>query len=309
MHAARIPALVPSQLPPEADDGVVRFVHQLQMEVVAPLFSAPSEEAFLEILPDLLARGAILRFRWINSVMELPAERQTAIINLWLQPPPQSMRIDMQRRAARLLGEERSFQLERALALTLSDNVEFSTRLHAKVSSEPVTDRSLVHIARLAEVGAVHDILSLGWMMVLFGDVPSPKPELARVAASQLFAATSERLEAMRMALLDMPSHQVTTQSRWVVPDGWLEAHPLLKQPTLILQGLAFDDPAIIAIAVTVTQDPEDATLAWLQIHLTVAGENPDVVRLRLEDRALRAGVLGTMSDDHAMIALLTEAA
>jgi hypothetical protein len=301
--------LVPSHLPPQADAGVVQFVLKLRDEVVVPLFGASSAEEFMESLPDLAARGAILRFRWINSLVELPEDQQTTILNTWLQPPAHSLRVELQRLAAQLLGDERSFQLERALAMIFSDTVEFSARLHAKVSNEAMTSRALVHVARLAEVGAAHDVLSIGWMMVLFGDVPRPRPDVIYAAADQLFAETSHRLETMRMALLDANPTRHPVPLTWQVPPGWLDTHRALSLPLWILLGMAFDDPAVRTVAVAVTNDPEDVGLVWLQIRLGVAEDAPDDVRLRLEDRALRAGVLGAMMAKQAVLMLLVQAA
>ena len=48
--------------------------------------------------------------------------------------------------------------------------------------------------------------------------------------------------------------------------------------------------------------DPEDAQLSTLQMHPTASDE----ARLRIEERALRVGLLGAMGDDHGAVIAIT---
>jgi hypothetical protein len=247
--------LVPSRLPPEADSASVLFAHELREQVVLPLFGAKSREDFGTEAADLLARGSLLRFRWLASLVALPEAEQEAAARLWLQPPSLLLRAELQQRAARLLGSERSFQLERALALSFTDTVEFSIRIQAQMSQEPFTSAGLVHSAQLAEASAAHDLLCIGWMMELLGDVPPPTVEVAHSAAALLLEETARRLEAMRSALDNAaPSSGVALPE---IPREWLDSHPSLRLPALLLLGLGLGEPTVKGLELKVVGDPE----------------------------------------------------
>lgn len=308
MSAISAPLLVPSQLPADAGEWVRSFAARVRDEVAAPLFAAPTAAAYDEALPEYLARGAALRFRWLTSLGEMPDEQATALLNEWMRPPPSSALTDLQRRTSGLLGTERSFQLQRAFALTFTDAVEGWAAVLERWRSLGEATLRLVELGRIAETAAPQEVLALAWMMVLFGDIPTPVGEVADAAASALLRLTAERLHVLEAVVRsEIGVDPVTINHRRLPPD-WLRQHPVLVSPLLTLMGLACDDDAILGLELVASRDPDEDDVSIVELRLQVQG-NPDEALERLETRALRAGALGVLSDDRGgLIALISEA-
>ncbi|GDX78541.1 hypothetical protein LBMAG42_03520 [Deltaproteobacteria bacterium] len=282
------------------------FATHLLDEVARPLFASPDADAFLCRLPDCLARGAILRFRWLNALCEKPVEESSELVNEWMRPPPPAVLGDFQRRAARLLGGERSFQLRRALELMFTDAVEGFQGVVSKWRAPNPGSRWIVEMARITEASASHDVLAIAWMAVLLGDVPAPSHDVANAAATALLELTSVRLAALRAVIGDEIAVPGVVIDDRALPSHWREAHRTLIFPMLMLVGLAFDDPQVRSVTLLAHQDPDDRDLSIVEIRLHAEGDHEDA-RLRLEDRATRAGVLGVMADEHGgMLAITT---
>ena len=303
MSATSAQVLVPSTLPADTGEWARAFALRLRDEIAMPLFASRTEEELNERLPDLLVRGATLRFRWLNALSEMPADESQALSTTWMRPPPPALLDELQRRGAGLLGQERSFQVQRALALTFTDAMTGFERVMAKWAGSGRGPRWLVELARLTEAGASHDVMSLAWMALLLGDVAPPNAQVAHAASTALLRCTSDRLRAMQavigdeVVVRDIPLDQVA------VPHTWLQDHRGLILPLLTLVGFALDDPSVHAIVLDERPDPEDAGLSLMEIRLFASGE-PDDARLRVEEHALRAGVLGSMGDDRGLIAI-----
>jgi hypothetical protein len=299
---------VPSQLPDDAGEWVRSFASRVRDEVAVPLFAASGAAQFESELPELLARGAALRFRWLTGLVEMPEDRAAELSNEWTRSPPQSTLSDLQRQTTALLGPERSFQLQRAFALTFTDAFQG----HAAVSErlQALAERSvLAAFGRLAEAAPPHDVLALAWMMVLYGDVPVPTPEVADAGATALLRLTAERLRAMAelVGAETTEADLALDQSR--LPDLWFRQHPALISPVLVLLGLAFDDPETRGVELHGGSDPEEEGLDIVELRLRVDGD-PDEALDRLEQRALRTGALGVLSDARGgLVALTSEAA
>ncbi|MCB9610833.1 MAG: hypothetical protein H6722_00035 [Sandaracinus sp.] len=307
MSSSTAPVLVPSQLPPGAAAWVRSFAERLRDEVAGPLFSATDSTAFAEALPGSLARGAVLRYRWLNSLNDLAVEQARELMDAWMRPPPPGALTELQHLAAGLLGNERSFQVQRALAMTFTDGVEGLEGVLARWSLPRPGPRYLVEIARLTEAAAPQDVLGLAWMAVLLGDVPPPTAEVADAAATALLTLTAQRLSATQGVLRDEVVVRDVPVDDARFRRSWLDAHRSLAVPLLTLVGFALDDEGVAALALVERSDPEDAGMDMVEIRLY--GGQDDEARLRLEERALRAGVLGVMSDDKDGAIAITTAA
>lgn len=308
MHAESASILVPSLLPDDVEEGIRRFACAIRDDVAIPLFSASSSEEFDAMLGECLVIGAIHRCRWIASLAELPSASRAEVENEWLRPPPQAFLQDLQVRAAELLGPERSFQVRRALGLTFSDLVENAPSLVARLQGSIGSLRLFRELTVLYEAVGPHDVLCLAWMMVLFGDAPTPTSDVAHHAASVLLDQTSRRLMANHAVMTD----QITASDLVLDDRGtnkeWLEQHIPLMLPMILILGFAADDGSIGRVKIRHHVDPEDEGAAVLEICLVVRKGDPEAALLRLEDRALKAGVLGVLSDRSGAAIVLTTA-
>ena len=148
MGAAAAPLLAPSQMPEGAEAWVRDFATKLVDEVARPLFSTESPKELNRRLPDLLTRGAILRFRWLNALSGMPEGEAATLVNEWMRPPPPAALEDLQNRAASLLGEERSFQVRRSLALMFVDASKGMDGIVERWSAPDHGSRWIVEAAR-----------------------------------------------------------------------------------------------------------------------------------------------------------------
>jgi hypothetical protein len=304
MGATAAPLLVPSQLPEGAEAWARDFATRIVDEVARPLFSATSAKDLERRLPGLLTRGAILRFRWLNALSEMPSEQAAELVNAWIRPPPPSVLQELQDRAAVLLGEERSFKVQRSLALMFVDCPKGADQLFERWSVPDQGARSIADLARLLETTARHDVLALAWLAVLLGDVEAPRPAVADSGASLLLRLAAQRASALRSLLDDRtPPRKLVLDDR--CPRAWRESHRALVLPAIMLIGLAFLDPDVRHIALIATSDPEDEGLSMLEVRVS-ARRAADAVRERLERRALRSGVVGSLADERGGAIVVT---
>ncbi len=296
-------------LDPAADERVAAFVARMRAEVVEPWFSAPDAASFQRTAKGHLTTGAILRFRLLAAVGELDEDERDAVMAAWLRPPPSFALDEMQAQAAELLGSERSFMVRRALSMMFADtpNEALIARLQRSADAH-----LLVGIAGLAASAAKSDVLGLAWMMLLDGSLARPCDEVLEVASRYLLQFATERGTALRRLEREPPAgqdrrlHEVTGAT-----SDWFDAHPGLVPSVGVLLGQALSDGRVESIAVTTTADPEDEALSFLEIELHVrAGVEPSAVISWVQDRALRSGALGVVSDSRGgMVALLARSA
>lgn len=299
MHAEAAQILIPSRLPADVEESVRIFATRMCAEVATPLFASRDGKTFEREFDDLVLRGALLRFRWLNALTERPSEEASAILDEWLRPPPPTVRMELQRLAAEMLGEERSFQLQRAWGVLFDDFAPVASDLvqrWQRPGAAPWT--ILVDAARAAEAAAPHEVLALAWMAVLFGDVEQPRPEVADVAAEHLLRQTSQRLTVVQAAARRRARPRLPPVLETGSTGEWLSAHRTLVTPTMLLLGASLDERGVSAVTISTPRDPEDDEISTLRIHLHVAGKDPGVVQGRIERRGLSMGALGVLSDN-----------
>src|SRR5690606_15641092 len=167
--------------------------------------------------------------------------------------------------------------------------------------------RWLVELARVAEVGIPHDVLTLCWVLALAYEEAPPEPEVADVLADALLRATAERERRVAEVTCGEVLAPGAALDAEGLDDAWLEAHPALVAPLLVLMGLALDEPATRRVVVEVRPDPEEEGLTLAAV-LVQTHEDPDELFDRIEARALRTGALGSLVDDRGgLLCLGTE--
>lgn len=281
--------LVPSQLPDDTEEFIRTFVLAMRDSVFADFLSGR------DTLEECLQRGAALRFRWLNDIQNLPTKKQKRLIRQWLTPPSEEMLSNLEPRAARILPQEKIFQLIQAFAHSFSGS-SWCLQNTQQWQAHQQHNEMMYGVSGILGVATEQDVLSILWLMMLYEDIPTPSPESLDQLYARFINVASDYLTQAGVMLRStlVPASKPTFTEIYPV---WFERHPALHLPVVLLIGLAHAEPTVAAIQLIGHTDPELAGAHTLEIRVSTR-DDPEATEERLMKQILRAGLLSVQMDD-----------